>query len=100
MQAEVANIHPTVMDKDDFDEFLINKINNSVIIVWTVLKFHLLLPKQDIITLLFSHLKHILTGSWTDLSHLVKQCPTADIKAFFCSGQQLCAESATPDPSG
>lgn len=72
------------MDDDDFDEFLINKINNSFI---TVMTFHLLLLKQDIITLLFSHLKQVLPSSWTDLGHLVKQCPTANIKAFFL----LCA---------
>lgn len=54
----------TVMDEDDFDEFTINKINHSVIIIWTVMTFHLLLLKQDI-TLLFSHLKQVLS-SWTD----------------------------------
>lgn len=59
MQAEVANIHATVMDEEDFDGFLINKINNSVI---TVMTFHLLLLKQDIITLLFSHLKQVLSS--------------------------------------
>lgn len=52
------------MDEDDFDEFTINKINHSVIIIWTVMTFHLLLLKQDI-TLLFSHLKQVLS-SWTD----------------------------------
>lgn len=83
MQAEVANIHATITDEDDFNEFLINKINNSVIIVWTEKTFHLLWLKQSIIMLLFSHLKQVLPSSWTDLSHLVKQCPTAAIKAFF-----------------
>lgn len=76
MHPEGANIHASVMDEDDFDEFLTNKINNSVI-VWTVMTFHLLLLKQDIIMLLFSHFKQVLPSSWTDLSHLVKQCPTA-----------------------
>lgn len=33
MQGDVVNIHATVMDEEDFNEFLINKINNSVIIV-------------------------------------------------------------------
>lgn len=91
MHPEGANIHASVMDEDDFDEFLTNKINNSVI-VWTVMTFHLLLLKQDIIMLLFSHFKQVLPSSWTDLSHLVKQCPTATIKAFFsalCSNYVL-----------